>query len=44
MSLFALIASDLRAKAEWCYESASAGAVVRRSCSRTGRPRWSCIG
>ena len=29
MSLFALIASNLRAKAEWCYESASAGAVVR---------------
>ena len=29
MSLFALIASDLRAKAEWCYESASAGALLK---------------
>ena len=38
MSLFALIASDLRAKAEWCYESASAGAVARRSLLTDGTP------
>ena len=29
MSLASLIASDLRAKALWCYESASAGAVAK---------------
>jgi len=34
MSLFALIASDLRAKAEWCYESASAGPWFGRAHGR----------